>query len=128
MNILTVCGFCIASVLACKALENDSRQIKLILTLVVTAVLLLSTIGFVSQIVSTVSSLFETAKIDNMYMRIIFKSLGVTYLTQFASDYCKDCGENAISSQVLLAGRIAVLVISLPLFKAFAEIVKSLII
>ena len=128
MNILTVCGFCIASVLACKVLENDSRQIKLILTLVVTAVLLLSTIGFVSQIVSTISSLFETAKIDNMYMRIIFKSLGVTYLTQFASDYCKDCGENAISSQVLLAGRIAVLVISLPLFKAFAEIVKSLII
>ena len=63
-----------------------------------------------------------------MYLRIIFKSLGVTYLTQFASDYCKDCGENAISSQVLLAGRIAIVVISLPLFKAFAQIVKSLII
>ena len=128
MNMLTICGFCIASVLACKALENDSRQIKIVLTLVVAAVLLISTIGFVSQIISAVSSLFETANIDNMYLRIIFKSLGVTYLTQFASDYCKDCGENAISSQVLLAGRIAIVVISLPLFKAFAQIVKSLII
>ena len=128
MNMLTICGFCIASVLACKALENDSRQIKIVLTLVVAAVLLISTIGFVSQIISAVSSLFETANIDSMYLRIIFKSLGVTYLTQFASDYCKDCGENAISSQVLLAGRIAIVVISLPLFKAFAQIVKSLII
>ena len=128
MNMLTICGFCIASVLACKALENDSRQIKIVLTLVVAAVLLISTIGFVSQIISAVSSLFETSNIDNMYLRIIFKSLGVTYLTQFASDYCKDCGENAISSQVLLAGRIAIVVISLPLFKAFAQIVKSLII
>lgn len=128
MNMLTICGFCIASVLACKALENDSRQIKIVLTLVVAAVLLISTIGFVSQIISAVSSLFEAANIDNMYLRIIFKSLGVTYLTQFASDYCKDCGENAISSQVLLAGRIAIVVISLPLFKAFAQIVKSLII
>ena len=64
-----------------------------------------------------------------MYIKIIFKSLGVTYLAQFAADYCKDCGENAIASQVILAGKISVwLVISLPLFKAFIEIVKSLIV
>ncbi len=128
MNILSVCGFCIASVLACKSLENDSRQVKIVLTLVTSAILLLSSVGFVSQVVSTVSSLFESAKIDNMYIRIIFKSLGVTYITQFAADYCKDCGESAIASQVVLTGKISVLVISLPLFKAFVEIVKGLII
>ncbi|MCR5480308.1 MAG: stage III sporulation AC/AD family protein [Ruminococcus sp.] len=128
MNIISVCGFCIASVIACKALENDSRQLKTVLTLVVAAIFLLSTVGFVSQIISAVSSLFDAAKIDGMYIKVIFKCLGVTYLTQFAADYCKDCGENAIASQVLLAGRISVLVISLPLFKAFVEIVKSLII
>ena len=128
MNIISVCGFCIASVIACKALENDSRQLKTVLTLVVAVIFLLSTVGFVSQIISAVSSLFDAAKIDGMYIKVIFKSLGVTYLTQFAADYCKDCGENAIASQVLLAGRISVLVISLPLFKAFVEIVKSLII
>ncbi|MBQ3935709.1 MAG: hypothetical protein II722_01510 [Ruminococcus sp.] len=128
MNIISVCGFCIASVIACKALENDSRQLKTVLTLVVAVIFLLSTVGFVSQIISAVSSLFDSAKIDGMYIKVIFKCLGVTYLTQFAADYCKDCGENAIASQVLLAGRISVLVISLPLFKAFVEIVKSLII
>ncbi|MBP1537735.1 MAG: hypothetical protein ILA17_07685 [Ruminococcus sp.] len=128
MNIISVCGFCIASVIACKALENDSRQLKTVLTLVVAVIFLLSTVGFVSQIISAVSSLFDAAKIDGMYIKVIFKCLGVTYLTQFAADYCKDCGENAIASQVLLAGRISVLVISLPLFKAFVEIVKSLII
>ena len=128
MNIISVCGFCIASVIACKALENDSRQLKTVLTLVIAVIFLLSTVGFVSQIISAVSSLFDAAKIDGMYIKVIFKCLGVTYLTQFAADYCKDCGENAIASQVLLAGRISVLVISLPLFKAFVEIVKSLII
>lgn len=128
MNIISVCGFCIASVIACKVLENDSRQLKTVLTLVVAVIFLLSTVGFVSQIISAVSSLFDAAKIDGMYIKVIFKCLGVTYLTQFAADYCKDCGENAIASQVLLAGRISVLVISLPLFKAFVEIVKSLII
>lgn len=128
MNIIAVCGFCIASVIAIKAIENDNRQIKPMLTLTVSVILLLLSAGFVSQILSAVSSLFESAKIDSLYIKIIFKSLGVTYIAQFASDFCKDCGENAISSQVILAGKISVLVISLPLFKAFIGIVKSLIV
>lgn len=128
MNIIAVCGFCIASVIAIKAVENDSRQIKPILALSVSVILLLMSAGFVSQILSAVTSLFESAKIDSLYIKIIFKSLGVTYVAQFASDFCKDCGENSISSQVLLAGKICVLVISLPLFKAFIGIVKSLIV
>ena len=111
MSIIGICGFCIASVIACKAIENDSRQIKLILTLTVSVIILVFSVSFVSQIVSAVSSLFESAKIDNMYIKIIFKSLGVTYIAQFAADYCKDCGENAISSQIILAGKISVLVI-----------------
>lgn len=128
MDIISVCGFCIASVLACKALESDSRQVKTVLVLIVSVIFLLSTAGYVKQILSAVRSLFDTARIDDMYIRTIFKSLGVVYLSQFASDYCKDCGENAIASQVIIAGKISVLVISLPLFKAFAEIVRSLII
>ena len=125
---LSICGFCIASVLACKALENENKQTKTVLVLIISAILMLSSIGFVSQAITTVNSLFSAAKINDMYLRIIFKCLGVTYITQFASDYCKDCGENAIASQVLLAGKISVLVISLPVFKAFAEIIKSLIV
>ena len=128
MDIISVCGFCIVSVIACKVLENDNKQVKIIIALIASAVLLLASSGYIKQIFSAVNSLFDSAKIDDMYIKIIFKSLGVVYLSQFASDYCKDCGENAIASQVVLAGKISVLVISLPLFKAFAEIVKSLII
>ncbi len=128
MDIITVCGFCIASVIACKALESDNRQVKTVLVLLITAVFLLCSAGYIKQIFSTVKSVLDSAKIDDMYIKIVFKSLGVIYLSQFAADYCKDCGENAIASQVILAGKVSVLVISLPLFKAFTEIIKSLII
>ena len=128
MDIISVCGFCIASVIACKALENDNRHVKTVLVLLVCAIFLLSSAGYIKQIFSTVKSILDSAKIDDMYIKIVFKCLGVIYLSQFAADYCKDCGENAIASQVILAGKVSVLVISLPLFKAFTEIIKSLII
>lgn len=52
----------------------------------------------------------------------------IKYAAMLASDYCKDCGENALASQVTLAGKLAMLSVSLPLFKAFVEIVKALLI
>ena len=61
------------------------------------------------------------------YIGILVKSLGVCYLTQLASDACRDAGETAISSKLELAGKITVLSLGLPLFGKLLEIVKKLI-
>lgn len=61
------------------------------------------------------------------YIAILIKSLGVCYLTQLASDACRDAGEIAISSKLELAGKITVLSLGLPLFGKLLEIVKQLI-
>lgn len=127
MNVLTVCGFCIVSVIVCKSIESDSRHLKLILTLIITVMVFLSSSGLISQLFSTIKSLFNTSGIDNTYIKILIKSLGVVYLTQFTMDYCRDCGENAIATQVMLAGKVALVIISLPLFNAFIDMVKGLL-
>ena len=87
----------------------------------------LSSSGLISQLFSTIKSLFNTSGIDNTYIKILIKSLGVVYLTQFTIDYCRDCGENAIATQVMLAGKVALVIISLPLFNAFIDMVKGLL-
>ncbi|MEG2371890.1 MAG: stage III sporulation AC/AD family protein [Hydrogenoanaerobacterium sp.] len=48
-------------------------------------------------------------------------------MTQIACDTCKDAGQSAISTKVEIAGKLAVLVISLPLFKALMDIVAALL-
>ena len=113
MKIFTIACFCIFSTIVCKAIEKDSREIKYAAVLAAAAVF---------------EDLFTLSGIDNMYLTILFKSLGICYIVQLASDYCRDCGENALASQVTLAGKLAMLSVSLPLFKAFVEIVKALLI
>mgnify|MGYP000528632314 CR=1 FL=1 len=92
------------------------------------ALVLFHSVAFVKDLISVFEDLFTLSGIDNMYLTILFKSLGICYIVQLASDYCKDCGENALASQVTLAGKLAMLSVSLPLFKAFVEIVKALLI
>ena len=128
MKIFTIACFCIFSTIMCKAIEKDSREIKYAAVLAAAALVLFHSVAFVKDLISVFEDLFTLSGIDNMYLAILFKSLGICYIVQLASDYCKDCGENALASQVTLAGKLAMLSVSLPLFKAFVEIVKALLI
>ena len=60
-------------------------------------------------------------------LEVLLKALGITYISSLAEDYCRDCGENAIASQVDLIGRLGMISVSLPLFTAVAEVVRSLL-
>jgi len=126
MKIFTIACFCVFSTIVCKAIEKDSREIKY--AAVLAAAVLFHSVAFVKDLISVFEDLFTLSGIDNMYLTILFKSLGICYIVQLASDYCRDCGENALASQVTLAGKLAMLSVSLPLFKAFVEIVKALLI
>lgn len=53
----------------------------------------------------------------SVYFPIVFKSLGVAYITALAADICRDCGENALASNIELAGKAQMIVISMPAVK-----------
>ena len=61
------------------------------------------------------------------YVQILFKALGICLITQIACDACRDLGETAVASKVEAAGKISVLLISLPLFEQILAVVGSLI-
>ncbi len=71
--------------------------------------------------------ILDQAGLSAGYIGILVKSLGVCYLTQLASDACRDQGETAIGSKIELAGKITVLALGLPLFGKLLEIVNKLI-
>lgn len=127
MKIIVISGFCIFAALICKAIERDSREIKFAAVLAVLGLILYQSVDFISAIADTMEELFSQAGIDDLYIEIVFKALGICYVAQLASDYCKDCGENALSSQIQLAGRLSMLSVSLPMFSAIIEIVKALL-
>ena len=47
-------------------------------------------------------------------------------LTQLAADACKDAGESALASKAELAGKVGLIMLSLPLFQKIAELAVSL--
>lgn len=56
------------------------------------------------------------------YSTILMGALGVAVLTETIGTICRECRENAVAGYVELAGRLEILLLSLPLIE---EILKS---
>lgn len=60
--------------------------------------------------------------IDDSYLKIVLKSVGIALLTQFSSDICKDSGQSALAGKIEFAGKLLIAVLSLPVAKALIEV------
>ncbi len=59
------------------------------------------------------------------YMGILWKALGITYLCEFSSDLCKDSGNTLIAGQIELCGKIAVMLLGMPVLWALMEAITG---
>lgn len=58
---------------------------------------------------------------------LVFKIIGIAYISEFAVNILKDAGENSIAVKVELAGKLMIIILSLPLITSFVELVLDLV-
>lgn len=73
------------------------------------------------------TGLIDQAGIEQEWLSLLLKALGICYITQFASDCCRDAGETALASKAELAGRIAVVLLALPMLSQLLETIATVI-
>lgn len=123
MNICAAAGTAILGCILCLVLREYHRPQAVLLGTAVCMVLLLGVSPELRRIVVSASGLYAESRLDPAYFSIICKALGVTWLTRLGADICKDCGEQAIATAVMLCGRILLVGLALPLFSTLADLV-----
>ena len=127
MNAIGVAGVCIIAVILCKMIEKYNKEYAVFIVLGISIICFLFTISYISPIVEGINSMFSETGLSKEYIEILFKSLGICYITDMGCDICRDNGENAIAVQVEFAGKVALLLIAFPLFESLIEIIGSIL-
>ncbi len=89
-------------------------------------ILILLLVSF-SGVIDDIESIFAQAKLDDGILKTVLKGLGVCYLTNFATDVCRDFGQTSLGSKVELAGKVTVVLLTLPLIKMIIKTAVELI-
>ncbi|MBO5486403.1 MAG: stage III sporulation protein AD [Eubacterium sp.] len=69
----------------------------------------------------------QEVNLSGEYISILLKMVGIAYLSQFAVSLCKDAGQGAIAGQVSFAGKISMLLISLPILEGLVKTIGEIL-
>lgn len=62
-----------------------------------------------------------------VYLKILCKLVGIAYISEFASDLCKDAGYQTLSAQVEMAGKLSILVCAVPILESLMKIIEEVV-
>ena len=127
VKIVSIAGFCIVAAVLCKLFSAEGKEYALYIKIAAAAAVMSSVIVFISPIAEAIRNIYEKAGADKEYIAILFKALGICYVTQFACDICKDSGENALASHAELAGKVSLMILALPLFSSLANLIDGMV-
>ncbi|MBQ8761981.1 MAG: stage III sporulation protein AD [Clostridia bacterium] len=85
---------------------------------------------FLVDMLGSVLGLFETivskTNIDRDLFVVLIKIIGIGYLTEFSANICADSGNSAVASKILLAGKLVIFVLSIPVIMSLIELIVGL--
>ncbi|MBE6667408.1 MAG: hypothetical protein E7607_03755 [Ruminococcaceae bacterium] len=63
----------------------------------------------------------------DIYSKVLIKALGLALLTKICSDICRDCGEGTLASGVELCGKLAILLLCIPMIGELMDYAKKIL-
>ena len=126
MNIIAFVGAGVIGAILSVVLKQYRPEFSIYISLVTGMIMLGALILLLSPVVESVLQLSELSANGFKYSELLLKSLAICYITQLASESCRDAGESSIATKIDFAGRCAILLLSMPLFTELINIVKGL--
>lgn len=126
MNILAIACLGITAATLSALLKRYNGEFSLFISLGASIIIMGTVLLAVYPLIDLIEELTEMIGTDAEYAAVLMKALAVCYITQLASDCCRDGGETAIAGKVEFGGKIAILLISVPLFEKLIGIIKEL--
>ena len=127
MNILSIISIALVSVIIINLVNKYNADFSVVATVVAGIILLVSIVGYFTDIIDRFEQIVNLTGINDDIFSVVLKVVGLSYITQFSSDICKDFGVGSIAQKVELAGKIAIFTVALPIVSGMINMVMELL-
>lgn len=117
---------CIGTVFAV-LLKGTKPELSIGISIVTGLTLIFLCADGISDVFLDFREVVSMSGIDIKYFETVIKVIGIAYITQFAAEICRDSGQGSIALKTEMAGKISVLVLTMPIIKGFLELVINIL-
>lgn len=126
MGILGVIVLSVCTVLMAVQFKSMKPEYGIYMTIIAAVIIFFFSLGKLRLIFDAIEKIQGYTGLGT-YMPVLIKIIGITYISEFASDICKDSGYGTIGSQIQIFGKLSILAVSMPIFESLFNTIDGLI-
>lgn len=119
MDIVKTAAVGIGAVLLALIFKTQRPEYATLIHLACCVAIFLCIMLKMKEVLSYITRLSSYIHIDDTYISSIMKMVGITYISEFASNICKDAGYSSVAGQIQVFAKLSVLVLSMPVLLTF---------
>ena len=127
MNLIVVSFAAVIVVLIAIKIKDMDSGYGVILSMAGCVMVMYFVVSRFRQIADYIDRITAYISVNITYIDVILKMIGLAYVCQFSSDLCRDAGYNAIASQVEMAGKISLILLSMPVLMSVIDLVVKIV-
>ncbi|MGF0034097.1 stage III sporulation protein AD [Bariatricus sp. SGI.154] len=125
MDMLQIGIMGVAGVLLAVQFKSGKSEYGIYISVALSLVIFFSILGRLEIIIDAMRTIGDYIKLDTAYIGTLIKMLGITYIAEFSSGICKDAGYQTIALQIEIFGKLAVMVLSMPILMTLLNTIKD---
>ena len=124
-EILKIIGIGFIAAVTAVILRSTKPELSFAVTVVGIIIILIFVVEMLRDSMSIFVTISQITGIENGLLKLLLKIVGVGYLTEFGAGVLTDFGSNSIADKVTLAGKITIVLLSMPVVESLLQLVGS---
>lgn len=127
MEIVKIALIGIISGVLVVTVKQKQPEIAMQVSIVAGLIIFIYVLNYLATAVDYIRNIITKYDVPYASITIVLKIIGVAYICEFAVQILKDTGETSIATKVELAGRVFIIVLSLPIITSFMNMVLGML-
>lgn len=123
---LWICIMAAAGLFAALILRKDKPEYATLVILLTSLMIAIRVLGILETVLAELEGWSTLLGDKKLYVNLLLKLIGITYLCEFAANLCKDAGYGTLSNHIELFGKIMIIVSGLPIMKTMIEMIEGM--
>lgn len=125
MNVVQVGVIGVAGVLLAIQFKSGKAEYGIYISVALSLLIFFGILGRLEMIIDVLRTIGTYISLDTAYIGTLIKMLGITYIAEFSASICKDAGYQTIAQQIEIFGKLAILVLSMPILAALLKTIEE---
>lgn len=125
MDIVQIALLGVAGTLLAIQFKGGKTEYEIYICAGISLLIFFSVIGRISVVAERLQEITAYIDLAPVYIEMLLKMLGITFVAEFSSALCRDAGYQTIAQQIEVFAKLAVLVLGLPVVFSLLEMIKD---